>query len=481
MLFSGTCLCFLWPIVLLNNVTGMYYSYVDTNNDNHNMSKRPCSSLEEEETRQGRPPQQQQINEADRKKSRFVVVRGIRYVRPYLTEMIYSVRLPNVGKTAAVVLAEAFHRRSNPSLSDTISYYSREIEAGRVQLRRHKTSREDEGPFCKFSVLLDPNRIAAKGDRFKILQHVHERCTIDRGPLQTIYMSPDERGSYRAVLKPAGLPVVNDDVGGHGTVEGLLEGENYKAGHRLDQPVSGILLLAKGKRRASRLMQALAPASKQKEGGGGVLKAYIARVQGEMGTEPIELKVKLCWDNRVKKACVNETEGRETFTKVTRIRFDASQGESLVRIELGSGARHQIRAVLSSCLNLPIVGDVAYGGKPYIYEGNNHCCDNNVNAAEEGIIGDNKQRQPKGHPPDDTELRLYADDEQGRLLDMLQQEQVDWCDKCRWQVAETTSGGTVRGTERLADYVCLLSYHYRIPSLGIDVRVPDELMPSWAK
>jgi 23S rRNA-/tRNA-specific pseudouridylate synthase len=450
--------------------------YVDTNNDN---MKHPRSSSEEEETSQGRPPRQQQVNEEDSKKSRFVLVRGIRYVRPYLTEMPYSVRLPNVGKTVAVVLAEAFHRRSNPSLSDTISYYSREIESGRVQLRRHKTSRDDEGLFCKFAVLLDPNRIAAKSDQFKILRHVHERCTIDRGPLQTIYMSPDEHGSYRAVLKPAGLPVVNDDVGGHGTVMGLLEGENYRPGHRLDQPVSGILLLAKGKGRASRLMQALAPACKQKEGGGGVLKAYVARVQGEMGTEPVEIKVKLHWDNRVKKACVSETEGRETFTKVTRIRFDAPRGESLVRVELGSGARHQIRAVLASCLNLPIVGDVAYGGKPYIYKDDNHY-DSHVKP-EEGIIGDKKQCQPKGLPPDDTELRLYADDEQGHLLDMLQQEQVDWCDKCRWQVAETTSGGTVRGTERLADYVCLLSYHYRIPSLGIDVRVPDEFMPSWAK
>jgi 23S rRNA-/tRNA-specific pseudouridylate synthase len=443
------------------------------NGNTSKMKQSRCSSVAEDEEKKAKETNTHHDNPKDdtssAKSSRFLVVRGIRYVRPYMKEQQYSLRITNIGKTVAVVLAEAFHRRTN-QLEDTISYMKREIESGRVQLERHRKSREDNGPFAKFEVLRDPDRITEKGDRFKLLQHCHERCTIYRGPLKTIYVTPDEQGSFRAVFKPAGLPVV-DENGGYGTVEGLLEGEDYRIGHRLDRPVSGILLLAKGRGRTGRLIKALAPESKQTQG---VLKAYVARVKGEMGTEPRELKVKLSWDNRIKKAFIDEERGRETVTRVSRMSYDTQRGESVVRVELGSGARHQIRAVLSSSLNLPILGDVAYGGEPYLH--NDADDDDKV-----GVVDGMEQWQPREDQTNQKELLLYADDEQDSLLKMLHHERMDWCDKCRWQVAETESGGTERGTDRLADYICLLSYQYRIPSLGIDVCVPDEMMPSWCR
>jgi 23S rRNA-/tRNA-specific pseudouridylate synthase len=303
-----------------------------------------------------------------------------------------------------------------------------------------------------------------------------------------IWNSSDTEGSYRAIFKPAGLPVINDEGDCHGCVSGLVKrrDETYELGHRLDLPVSGVLLLAKGGKRALRLIKALGPEEKEQ---GKVLKAYLARVRvavqegsGDIGggaqclddadwQNMKEIRVKLRWDNRAKKASVvdSSSDGRNTITRVQKLKWDASKGEGLLRVELVTGARQQVRAVLAN-MGLPIIGDTKYGGGPM-------------------FVPTPKQTQPpptsaadlKEDQVQQSELRLYADDEKGCLLEMLRREKVDWCDKCRWQMEEASKGGTRQGADSLADSICLLSYHYRIPNLGIDVQLPDDMLPDWAR
>jgi 23S rRNA-/tRNA-specific pseudouridylate synthase len=471
--------------------------------------------------------------------SRYLVARGIRYVVPYLHEQSYSVRQPHAGKSVVQVLSLALGRQhlSSDALD---AYFRRQVLHGRIGLRRSKTHKADTGPFTccctvdggaansispAFQTVLDPDMITAPKDRLHILQHVHERCTIYRGPLTTIpcctgasasasastvndndndnddQQQQQQEEYYRAVFKPAGLPVINGEGECRGCVAGLIRDDgSWHLGHRLDLSVSGILLLGKGKGRAGKLLKALSPDEKQKktkgqngQGGNAVLKAYLARVRGgewlnnndsetnntndntngnSIPSALQEVRCKLKWDNRAKKALVvtdnddddnddddddnkNKNKARNTITLVQRLKWDAKTRESLVRVELVTGARQQVRAVLAS-MGLPIVGDTKYGG-----------------GAPVAVVD-----TPEDN--DHDELSLYADDREGRLLKMLVREQVDWCDKCRWQIEEAKNGGTRRGAEELADTICLLSYHYRIPSLGIDAQVPDDMLPEWA-
>ncbi|KAL3924496.1 MAG: hypothetical protein SGILL_001007, partial [Bacillariaceae sp.] len=413
--------------------------------------------------------------------SRFVIVHGIRYVRPYLHDQVYSVRMHHADKQTPIaeVLADAFGRTSN-SFEESLHYFQQEVKHGRVQWKRNKRSREDDEPL--FETVLDPDLPTRRNDILKIQRHVHERCIVG-APLITVpcragadihnytTCNNEEDDCYRAIFKPAGIPVVGNEGTCYGSVTGILQdsGEgDYRLGHRIDLPVSGILLLGKGPRRGKRIIQALSPSMKQTTEG--FVKAYLARVKGgkdivakEEGK--IEVKCKLQWDNRQKKALVvddnhvhykgedksNKDDGkgkkaRDTITYVQGLKYDPNTNTSLVRVELVTGARQQVRAVLAS-LGIPIIGDTIYGG---------------------------------GDFPQKEEYVLFRDDLQHSLLNMLQEEQKEWCDKCRWQMEEVKHGGTERGTEQLGQQICLLSYHYRIPSLGIDARVPNDLMPEWA-
>ncbi|KAL3905359.1 MAG: hypothetical protein SGARI_004500 [Bacillariaceae sp.] len=416
-------------------------------------------------------------------KPRFLVVNGIRYIRPYLYDQTYSVRMQHADQklTIAEVLAHAFGRESN-QWKDSVKYFHNEIAHGRVQWKRNKLKRDDDEP--KFQTVLNADEPTRRNDILKIQRHIHERCMVGADLVTipcyssnhntTAHNNHDSHDAYIAVLKPAGIPVVGSDGACHGSVTGILQGDDddYRLGHRIDLPVSGILLLGKGPSRAKKIVQALSPTAKQASDG--FAKAYLARVKGgkdafggKGANDRMEIKCKLQWDNRQKKAIAVEDESvdnrseeakkhkskktcKETVTYVQQLQYDPASDTSLVRVELLTGARQQIRAVLAS-LGTPIIGDTTYdGGEFPSNEGN-------------------------------EDLKLFHDDDNQSLLTMLQEEHKEWCDKCRWQIQEVKKGGTKRGTEQLGHQICLLSYHYRIPALGIDAKVPDELIPEWAK
>lgn len=115
--------------------------------------------------------------------SSFLEICGIRYVRPFVQELEYSVRDRFVGLPVSVVLAMVFSlgktNRWQAEVADLPASlreaWANEARGGRVSLCRHRNSRDDNRPFCNgFRPVLDPDMLLERMDRLKRTTHVHE-------------------------------------------------------------------------------------------------------------------------------------------------------------------------------------------------------------------------------------------------------------------------------------------------------------------
>jgi 23S rRNA pseudouridine1911/1915/1917 synthase len=169
-----------------------------------------------------------------------------------------------------------------------------------------------------------------------------------------------------AVAKPAGLLVQGD---GSGDPTLLAAARNYigvkyaKPGHvylglvhRLDRPVSGVVLFARTSKAASRLSRQFRERS--------VRKVYLAVIEGSPAAATGELTAFL--GQRADRQGVTRAANRP-FTGAREARLvytvlGTAGGRSLLRVEPQTGRRHQIRAQLALA-GYPIVGDVKYGSR----------------------------------------------------------------------------------------------------------------------
>ena len=123
--------------------------------------------------------------------------------------------------------------------------------------------------------------------------------------------------------------------------------------HRLDKPVSGLVLFARTSKSASRMSDQFRR--------GVVQKGYVAVVEGVLPKQTAELSHYLTTrDGRP--VITNE---HDPTAKIARLRYSLSKQAARmteVSIELLTGRKHQIRLQLSSLGN-PIVGDKRYGAK----------------------------------------------------------------------------------------------------------------------
>lgn len=164
-----------------------------------------------------------------------------------------------------------------------------------------------------------------------------------------------------AVVKPGGI-LSQGDVSGDRSimdeVKSYLKEKYKKPGkvflgllHRLDRPVSGIMLFAKTSKGASRLSEQFRNRA--------IEKTYHAVVVGKPEDEKGILLHALTKKN--KKAKVSE-KGGEALLEYEVIK---SNGKfSLLKIKIATGKFHQIRAQLSSA-GFPILGDVKYHGSAW--------------------------------------------------------------------------------------------------------------------
>jgi len=172
-----------------------------------------------------------------------------------------------------------------------------------------------------------------------------------------------------AVIKPAGIPSQPDKSGHISMLEEVKKylKEKYKKPgnvfvgllHRLDRPVSGIMLFAKTSKGAARLSEQF----RNNE----IQKTYHALIIGRPTKDKGVLVNYLGKDQKLKKAKeyadgkesilhyeVLQSDGRPVLSEV-----EGAEGYSLLKIRIEGGKFHQIRAQLSLA-GFPIVGDIKY-------------------------------------------------------------------------------------------------------------------------
>lgn len=125
--------------------------------------------------------------------------------------------------------------------------------------------------------------------------------------------------------------------------------------HRIDRPVSGLVIFARTSKALERLNKMLRE--------GEIHKTYRAVVEGHPAKKEALLENWLVSDGRINKTFV--TDSRNPDAKLSRLEYrtvESGDRYSLLEINLLTGRKHQIRAQLSA-MRHPIKGDLKYGAR----------------------------------------------------------------------------------------------------------------------
>lgn len=168
-----------------------------------------------------------------------------------------------------------------------------------------------------------------------------------------------------AVFKPAGVLVQGDKPVGERREPTLMDEvkkylkEKYKKQgnvflglvHRLDRPVSGIVLFAKTSKGAARISEQIRERK--------ISKIYHAVVEGEIKPSSGTLTHFLKKDEEKRIAIISK-EGTGDLAELDYKTVKTNGKFSLLKINLKTGRFHQIRAQLAA-VGHPIAGDIKYG------------------------------------------------------------------------------------------------------------------------
>jgi 23S rRNA pseudouridine1911/1915/1917 synthase len=171
-----------------------------------------------------------------------------------------------------------------------------------------------------------------------------------------------------AVNKPSGVLVQADASGAVSLMDMTREyirKKYHKPGnvflglvHRLDRPVSGVVLFARTSKAASRISEQLRSRT--------VEKTYRALVHGEVRPPSASLLSFLKkGEKKVRLVREREEEAKKAFLSYRTLR--TVKGKTLLEIRLHTGRKHQIRVQLAG-LGHPVEGDLKYGA-PYALSG----------------------------------------------------------------------------------------------------------------
>jgi 23S rRNA pseudouridine1911/1915/1917 synthase len=168
-----------------------------------------------------------------------------------------------------------------------------------------------------------------------------------------------------AVYKPSGMLTQGDSSGEPTLMDWVKRwlAERYdKRGrvflglvHRLDRPVAGVILFAKTSKAASRVSQQFRERT--------VHKLYVARLEGII--TPASGHLTHFIEHSEGTRAVQVGERPFGSAKPARLRYEtrsAGRTDCVVRVELETGRKHQIRAQFARAGH-PIIGDRLYGSR----------------------------------------------------------------------------------------------------------------------
>jgi 23S rRNA pseudouridine1911/1915/1917 synthase len=216
-----------------------------------------------------------------------------------------------------------------------------------------------------------------------------QRIKVGVTPLRVLY----EDNHLLGVYKPGGVLVQGDrtkDETLFDLARAYLKEKYRKPGnvflglvHRLDRPVSGVVMYAKTSKAASRLAREFAARE--------VEKTYFAVVSGEPAKDEGDIA---SFIERVhKRSRVSGPEsGRAKEALLSYRVLERRSGLSLLEIVPRTGRHHQIRIQLSG-IGLPVVGDIKYGSPGVLPD--------KTIALHAGVLEVN-------HPTRDERVRLVA-------------------------------------------------------------------------
>lgn len=125
--------------------------------------------------------------------------------------------------------------------------------------------------------------------------------------------------------------------------------------HRIDRPVSGLVIFAKTSKALERLNRMLRD--------GEIHKTYHALVEGHPENPEATLVNYLVSDGRINKTFISDSANSNAKPAKLKYRvIKTFDRYSLLEIELLTGRKHQIRAQLSA-MGHPIKGDLKYGAR----------------------------------------------------------------------------------------------------------------------
>ncbi|MFT5285394.1 MAG: 23S rRNA pseudouridine1911/1915/1917 synthase [Planctomycetota bacterium] len=168
-----------------------------------------------------------------------------------------------------------------------------------------------------------------------------------------------------AVYKPAGLPIVPDESGDPSLFDiarDWIEAEFNKPGraflgvvHRLDRPVSGVVLFARTSKAANRLTSQFRERT--------VRKRYLGICQGLPSADEGRIEhwlIKNRSTNRVS-VCAEGREGAKLAITSWRV-LQREARTALLGLKPKTGRSHQLRVAAAS-MNVPLLGDLKYGAR----------------------------------------------------------------------------------------------------------------------
>lgn len=171
-----------------------------------------------------------------------------------------------------------------------------------------------------------------------------------------------------AVEKPAGLNTESDAKGNLNLAEELKKKLSqpyplkFNLGiiHRLDRPVSGIVLFALTPMALKKMNMLFAERK--------IKKKYQAIVEG-IPNENTQLLIHYLYKDTLQKKAIISNEPKPNFVKVSLSYniLESFDNKAKLEIELHTGKYHQIRAQLSA-IGHPILGDTLYGSKYLLAE-----------------------------------------------------------------------------------------------------------------